>query len=533
VFHIKVVARPDARMVEVPLEIEVELPREFDGVALLAASGLPRKVKLKAPTDTVKLSTAYRADRLLADVVRFALRGTLQDVARVQDAARAFIKGVRERRRDGATLLVEVSDRGKIDVTELGQPQEVPSGPSARPPPEAGGPASLAADRVDGLERRLSRIEAALAKLLGNEKTAARADIEARLARLEEQLGVQGLDAAARQPAAEAAERTLSAEPRGRTAPRRATAIDSFAEGLRAELRGRATQLLGTSDRAVLACDQAARLAADAEQHLGAPAGGEEDRELRRLAAEAATRQTSLQLFLAEVDLYAAAELAIADRLLERLGANPPAPGQLSPDPAGPLSALGESLLRKGPFAELLGAWVQSAAPLCGWTLIEARRGDEVRPDLHEVESDGGRRGAPIGRVLVPGVRRRDGSILARARVALEDAGVAPEVTGLRAELPVPAAFVVSDSEVEEMHDLPGSADKPLAPAPAAAAGVGEASPASGAAPSVSTNPIVATIKAALAAEAESEGSARTGAASESPATPADDPPERPRGEEP
>jgi hypothetical protein len=501
VFHIKVVARPDARMVEVPLEIEVELPREFDGVALLASSGLPRKVKLKAPTDAIKLSTAYRADRLLADVVRFALRGTLQDVARVQEAARGFIKGVRERRRDGATLLVEVSDRGKMDVTELGQPPEVPSGLSARPPPEAGGPVSPAADRVDGLERRLSRMEAALAKLLGNGKTAA--------------------------------ERTLGAEPRGRTAPRRATAIDSFAEGLRAELRGRATQLLGASDRAVLACDKAAQLAVEAEQQLGAPAGGEEDRELRRLAAEAATRQTSLQLFLAEVDLYAAAELAIADRLLERLGANPPAPGQLSPDPAGPLSALGESLLRKGPFGQLLGAWVESAAPLCGWTLIEPRRGDELRPDLHEVEDDGGRRGAPIGRVLVPGVRRGDGSILSRARVALEDAVVAPEVEGLRAELPVLPEFVVSDSEVEEVHTLPGSADKPHTPAAATATGVGEASPASGAGSSGSTNPIVATIKAALAAEAESKGPAPTGAASESPATPADAPPDRPRGEEP
>ena len=485
-------------MVEVPLEIEVELPREFDGVALLASSGLPRKVKLKAPTDALKLSTAYRADRLLADVVRFALRGTLQDVARVQEAARGFIKGVRERRRDGATLLVEVNDRGKIDVTEFGQPQEGPSGPSAGPSagaaPESARPASLA-DRVEGIDRRLTRMEAALAKLLSTEKTGPR------------------------QPPAEAAELpTPGAEPRGRKAPRRATAIDSFAEGLRTELRGRATQLLGAADRAVLACDKAARLAAEAEQQLGAPAGGDEDRELRRLAADAATRQTSLQLFLAEVDLYAASELAIADRLLERLGANPPAPGELSPDPAGPLSALGESLLRKGPFAQLLAAWVESAAPLCGWTLIEPRRGDEVRPDLHEVEADGGRRGAPIGRVLVPGVRRRDGSIVARARVALEDAGVAPEVEKLRAELPSPAEFVVSDSEVEEVHDLPRSVDTPHVPAPG---------------PSVSTNPIVATIKAALAAEAESEGSASTGDASEAPATPADARPDRPRSEEP
>jgi hypothetical protein len=156
---------------------------------------------------------------------------------------------------------------------------------------------------------------------------------------------------------------------------------------------------------------------------------------------------------------------------------------------------------------------------LCGWTLIQPRRGDEVRPDLHEVEADGGRRGAPIGRVLVPGVRRQDGSIAARARVALEDVGAAPEVQGLSAAPPSPAEFAVSDNEVEEVHDLPASVDTPQAPAAATGS-------------SGSTNPIVATIKAALAAEAEGEGPASTNA-SEAPATPVDAQPERPGGEKP
>ena len=40
-FSVRLVARPDPRMVEVPLEIEAELPREFEGSALLASSGLP------------------------------------------------------------------------------------------------------------------------------------------------------------------------------------------------------------------------------------------------------------------------------------------------------------------------------------------------------------------------------------------------------------------------------------------------------------------------------------------------------------
>src|SRR5437660_1349365 len=84
----RIVARPDARMVEVPLEIEAELPRDFEGAALLSSSGLPRKVRLKAQRDALKLSTAYRADQLLADLVKIALRGTPQDVERVQNAAR-------------------------------------------------------------------------------------------------------------------------------------------------------------------------------------------------------------------------------------------------------------------------------------------------------------------------------------------------------------------------------------------------------------------------------------------------------------
>jgi len=102
VFSVKLVARPDARMVEVPLEIEAELPREFDGAALLAASGLPRKVKIKAAKDSLKLSTAYRTDQLVGDIVKSAMRGTASDVQRVQDAVNRFIRTVRERRQEGA-----------------------------------------------------------------------------------------------------------------------------------------------------------------------------------------------------------------------------------------------------------------------------------------------------------------------------------------------------------------------------------------------------------------------------------------------
>src|SRR6267378_5202539 len=112
-------------MVEVPLEIEAELPRDFEGAALLASSGLPRRVRIKATKDSLKLSTAYRADQLVGDIVRTALRGAANDIIRVQDAVMKFIRAVRERRQDGATLLISSNGRGKIEVVEV---------PGSRPP---------------------------------------------------------------------------------------------------------------------------------------------------------------------------------------------------------------------------------------------------------------------------------------------------------------------------------------------------------------------------------------------------------------
>src|SRR5437764_1301770 len=78
----------------------------------------PRKVRIKAQRDAVKLSTAYRADQLLADLVKTVLRGSPIDVEKVQIAARNFVRAVRERRQDGATLTIESNGRGKIDVRE-------------------------------------------------------------------------------------------------------------------------------------------------------------------------------------------------------------------------------------------------------------------------------------------------------------------------------------------------------------------------------------------------------------------------------
>src|SRR3954470_9729209 len=171
-------------MVEVPLEIEAELPRDFEGSALLASSGLPRRVRIKATKDALKLSTAYRADQLLGDIVRTALRGSVQDIMRVQDAVMKFIRSVRERRQDGATLLVTSNGRGKIDVEEHvpGVGRTLLQQSAAAAPAVEVARAPAAADRIAVLERRMAELEKALAR------AGSTADLAERLAKLEQRL---------------------------------------------------------------------------------------------------------------------------------------------------------------------------------------------------------------------------------------------------------------------------------------------------------------------------------------------------------
>src|SRR6266404_2207079 len=169
-------------MVEVPLEIEAELPREFEGAALLAASGLPRKVKIKAQKDALKLSTAYRTDQLVADIVKSSLRGSAIDVQRVQDAVNKFIRTVRERRQEGATLVISSNGRGKIDVIDHMPPGGRGSAPAITPVdlPRLSVPASP--DRLAALERRLSELEAGFARF------ASGADPAGKVPQLEERI---------------------------------------------------------------------------------------------------------------------------------------------------------------------------------------------------------------------------------------------------------------------------------------------------------------------------------------------------------
>lgn len=340
-FSLKLVARPDPRMVEVPLEIEAELPREFDGAAVLASSGLPRKVKLKAPKDALKLSTAYRADQLLADVVRTSLRGTAADVQRVRDAVTRFVRTVRERRQEGATLTVSANGRGNIEVVELapsarGAAPERPRVPSQPPPDRRAADVQAALSRVTELTDRVKQLEQQVTTL------------QAQLTHLTAvaELSGPGMQERPRAPAGQ----------RDGT-PRRGTAVEAYAEGLRAELRVRAEAGFERGQKQQDLCDKAAALAAEAEL-LGAPADGTAPR-LQDLSAQGAARLSALQRFLEEIDLYVTAELPVAKQLLERLE-----DGESMPDPTASLEPIARALRAGGGET---GDWLARAAAVCRW----------------------------------------------------------------------------------------------------------------------------------------------------------------------
>jgi hypothetical protein len=347
VFSLKVVARPDPRMVEVPLEIEAELPREFDGAALLASSGLPRKVKLKAPKDALKLSTAYRADQLIADIVRTTLRGTLSDVQRVQEAATRFIRTVRERRKEGAALTITANGQGQIDVSE------------ATPAPRlAPMPAQVAARPPAGIDRRITEIEAAVSRLSGVSDIAQRIqELEQRLAQVSAQLTHLTAISELAGPGMNERPGTAAAQREG--TPRRATAVEAFAEGLRAELKARATAAIDRGRKDLERVDKAAALAAEAEL-LGAPRDGVATT-LRERSAQAAARISGLERLLDELDWYAPADLPMAHQLLARLERT-----DVLPDLPATLEPVTQAVTRVAD-SEDRAAWLSRAAALCGW----------------------------------------------------------------------------------------------------------------------------------------------------------------------
>jgi hypothetical protein len=376
-------------MVEVPLDLEAELPREFEGVALLASTGLPRKVRLKAQRDQLKLSTAYRADQLLADIARTVMQATPKDLERVQAAARAFLRAVRERRQDGASLRIESTERGRIDIAES-MPQ-APARTRSQPPALAAVPSPPPSP----LEQRLADLEARIARLLPAPEIVAR--FEERIASAERRL-------------AELESRPIVAVPDHieghRASLRRATAVDAYADGLRRELHQSVSAVLEKSEKATHLLDYAAGLALDAEKTLGEAAVARSD-ELRSASAEAMAREEGLRRMQEEVDLYSGSDLPVAERLLLRFQEGKP----FDPKPA--LESLAQALAAAPTPEEELSGWLSRAATLCGWTLIEPRANEAVSAEVHDAREPG----EVVQRTVVPGVRRGDGSVLVRARV--------------------------------------------------------------------------------------------------------------------
>ena len=394
VFSVRLVARPDPRMVEVPLEIEAELPRDFEGPALLASSGLPRKVKIKAPKDSVKLSTAYRADQLLGEIVKVALRGSAADVQKAQEAALKFIRTVRERRQDGATLVVKSNGRDRIAIEE-----QLPGGRGPQ------------LDRTAALENRLADLEARAA--IAEDLAVRVADLEDRLATLHKQLAHTLVSSEVAGPGMETRPVQIVARTPG--GPRRSTAVEAFADGLRGELRVRIAGSLTVAVRETERCDKAAALAAEAVRFLGAPNDGTSEL-LRQASKLAAARHTGLERLQGEVDLYDVADLPVAAQLVRRLEESPAVP-----DPVPAVATVVQAVVQaaKGGDCKVRTHWLQRAAALCGFGLIEPREGEPVDSGLHQPIDQGS--GAVV-RLASPGVRRSDGSVLAPARVHLDPA---------------------------------------------------------------------------------------------------------------
>jgi len=439
VFSLKLTARPDARMVEVPLEIEAELPREFEGSAVLASSGLPRRVRIRATKDALKLSTAYRADQLAADIVRTALRGTSSDVQRVQEAVMKFVRAVRDRRQDGATLVVSTNGRGKIDVVELVGSSKPPppapvqpfdrTQPFERPQSRPPAAAPVVPDRLPLLEKRVADLEAALARLRTG------GDLVERIAQLEQKLAPAMVQISRTLGSAEIAgpgleNHAVQAAARNASSPRRTTAVEAYAEGLRSELRAKAAAAAERARAEVERCDRAAALAVDAEL-LGVPQDGTAQR-LRDASGQVAARQTALTRLADEIEFYGGAELPVAAQLLARLEE------PVARDPAPALEPVAQAIVRaaKDDAAGDRASWLQRTAALCGWHLVAPSKGDPLLREWHQPVDAGGE---TVVALVCPGLKRGDGTPIVEARVKV-DPGLAAHPPQPEPGPPAPAA---------------------------------------------------------------------------------------------
>jgi hypothetical protein len=236
---------------------------------------------------------------------------------------------------------------------------------------------------------------------------------------------------------------------------RRTTAVEAYAEGLRNELRARASASASEARKDTDRCDKAAALAAEAEQVLGAPREGTSER-LREASALAAARQTALEHLVEEIEFYSPADLPVAAQLLARLEGGP-----IAPDPAPSLEPVAQAVVgaARGGDCKPRAAWLRRAAALCHWSLIEPQRGDELQEEHSPIDSGGKK----VVRLASPGMRRADGSVLARARVHVDEAaGDLPEEPDESQPLPEPLTPPPPSLEVPPSAPLPAEVVAPI-----------------------------------------------------------------------
>ena len=105
-----------------------------------------------------------------------------------------------------------------------------------------------------------------------------------------------------------------------------------------------------------------------------------------------------------------------------------------------------------------LRAWLSRAATLCAWELIDPPAGEPLSPQAHIAVDSGGDR---IARVAAPGVRRKNGRILCRARVQVsaEARAAEPPAVGEAEEVELLAEELIDDGSVRHGDDTPPPID--------------------------------------------------------------------------
>jgi hypothetical protein len=325
-------------------------------------------------------------------------------VARVQESVTRFVRTVRERRQEGAMLTITTNGRGKVDVAETMPPLRG-AAPMITPVENA-----KAQPPSPALDRRIGDLETAVAKL------GVSGELADRLAQLEErvtQLSAQLVHLAAlTQLAGPGMEQKPAQTIQREGTPRRATAVEAYAEGLRTELQARSDASIARSRRESERADKAAALSAEAAL-FGAPNDGTAQR-LRADSAQAAAKLSALQRLAGETDLYAPRDLPIATQLFSRLDA-----AAVPQDVAISLEPMAQAVVRaaRGEDEFERTAWLSRTASLCGWELVSPSAGALVDPEWHQSIGEDAAAGATVASVACPGLRRADGSGIVRARV--------------------------------------------------------------------------------------------------------------------